>query len=81
VSGVATCCPPADPVYVAIRAIIWLNQVASVVGRLMKPQELERVYAAALSVPITDPCADILLVLPSSAEFMDSVLSLALFCL
>ena len=54
-AGVTTVCPPAEPVYVAIRVLIWLSQAVTVVGRLMKPSELERVFAAAVSVPVNDP--------------------------
>lgn len=53
-AGVVINCPPIEPLYTAVRALIWLGQVVGVVGRMMKPLELERVYAATVSVPITD---------------------------
>lgn len=47
-------CPPTEPIYIAVRALIWLGQIVGLVGRQMRPLELERVYAATVSVPITD---------------------------
>ena len=52
-------CPPTEPIYIAVRALIWLGQIVGLVGRQMRPLELERVYAATVSVPITDRYASV----------------------
>ncbi len=44
----------ADPVFVAVKALLWVNQATNVAGRVMKFGELTSLYNAAKCVPIND---------------------------
>jgi hypothetical protein len=49
----------AEPVYAAVRALLWVNQAVGLVGKLIKFNDLAQLLTTAKSVPITDRCSTV----------------------